>query len=904
MNPGPGKRRRGVEMAKKKKIEPQVGGGKAESYKHPTADSPMRPEVGTQPQFKKKKPPKTYRYDSSLSPQLDWDTNPAREYGEALIGKILNAKSIEEAKHAASQLKAMSQPFLNWTGKAERLSFDVPTLPLFIHERLSTKAIIETIRDRKRQGELFDLLHQEQKRPATEQVLKAYEHRDKWVNRMILGDSLVVMNSLLDYEGLAGKVQMIYMDPPYGINYGSNFQPFIKKRDVKHNDDDHITREPEMVQAYRDTWELGAHSYLTYLKDRVLLSRELLADTGSIFIQISDANLHHVRELLDEVYGPNNFQAIIAFKTSSPLGSKGLAQSYDFIIWYAKNSEKMKFRPLFKERDITSDKEWRFIDDPETELGYRKLSDEEFRSLKSYKGIFRRRKLESSGFTESCTFTFNLNGKQCKPFGGKSWATNKNGIEVLKSKSRLFLLGNSPYFKQYFSDFPYQNIDNCWNDQPSAEARVYVVQTATKFIQRCMLMTTDPGDLVIDPTCGSGSTALVAESWGRRWITIDTSRVPLALARQRLLCSSYPYYQLKNETLGPAGGFVYERMANKYGEEVGGVIPHLTLGSIANNETPEEEIVVDKPGQVKAITRVTGPFVFEATIPTPVDYGNDGEEASKATIVEEYESFTDRMLEILRRSPSLHLEGNKEIKLKDLRRPTKTLALSAEAISINGKDRRVALLFGPESGAVSHQAVYSAIQEAHMKGYEQLIVIGFAIEPNARMTIDQCEEAVGISAIYVQATPDLMMGDLLKTMRSSQIFSVCGLPEFHIKKSKSKQKDTPETFQVFLEGLDTFDPTTMEVVSRKGDDVPAWFLDTDYNGLVFHVDQAFFPKTGAWESLKKALKGIYDESTWDHLAGADSAPFEAGEQKQVAVKVIDERGNELIAVKSLKEALQ
>ncbi len=859
----------------------------------------MRPEVGTQSQFKKKKPPKNYKFDSSLSPLMEWDMSGSRELGEVLISEILAATSIEDAKGAAAKLKSLSKPFLNWTGKAERLSFDVPTLPLFIHERLSTKAIIETIRDRKRQSDLFDKSHQQERRPATEQVLKAYEHRDKWVNRMILGDSVVVMNSLLEYEGMAGKVQMIYIDPPYGVNYGSNFQPFVKKRDVKHGDDDHITREPEMVQAYRDTWELGTHSYLTYLRDRLLLSRDLLHESGSIFVQISDINLHHVRELLDEVFGPENFQGIIAFKTSSPLGSKGLAQAYDFLIWYSKDKERMKFRPLFKKRDISDDKEWRFIDDPKNPLGYRKLSDEEFKNLKSYQGVFRRRKLESSGFTESCTFTFELFGKQCKPFGGKSWATNREGIETLKKKNRLFLLGSSPYFKQYFTDFPYQNLDNCWNDQPSAESRFYVVQTATKFIQRCMLMTTDPGDLVLDPTCGSGSTAVVAETWGRRWITIDTSRVPLALARQRLLCASYPYYTLRSEEAGPGGGFVYERKTNKHGEEVGGVIPHVTLGSIANNETPEEEIIVDNPDLQKNITRVSGPFVFEATIPTPIDYLAEEPNEQQQ---ENAESFADRMLEILRRSPILRVEGNKQIKLKDIRRPTKTLALSGEAVSINGKDRRVALLFGPESGAVSDKAVYAAIQEAHVKGYEQLVVIGFAIEPNARVTIKQCEEVTGIPAMYVQATPDILMGDLLKTMRSSQVFSVCGLPEFSIRKTKAKGKDSVETFSVKLDGLDTFDPATMEASSTKADDVPAWFLDTDYNGLVFHVDQAFFPKTGAWESLSKALKDVYDESIWDHLAGTTSSAFEAGTNRQVAVKVIDARGNELIAVKNLNEA--
>src|ERR1035437_9188952 len=293
-----------------------VTGNPAKSYQHPESDSPMRPDIGTQAQFKKKKEPKKYRYDSSLSPAMEFDgQNPAREQGEALIRQIFEAKSLEKAKEAADKLRRISKPFLNWAGKAERLSFDVPTMPLFVHERLSTKAILETLRGHKIVDQ-FDLFGDPQ-HPIADQVLRAYEHRDKWVNRMILGDSLVVMNSLLGYESLGGQVQMIYMDPPYGVKFGSNFQPFIRKRDVSHNDDADMTREPEMVQAYRDTWELGLHSYLTYLRDRLLLARELLAPSGSVFVQISDENLHHVREVMDEIFGAESLCAVIPFKKTS-----------------------------------------------------------------------------------------------------------------------------------------------------------------------------------------------------------------------------------------------------------------------------------------------------------------------------------------------------------------------------------------------------------------------------------------------------------------------------------------------------------------------------------------------------------------------------------------------------------
>lgn len=331
----------------------------------------MRPEVGTQAQFKKKKPPKIYRYDSSLSPALDWDAkNPAREQGEALIKQVLDAKTLEEAKAAASKLKSLSKSFLNWAGKAERLSFDVPTLPLFIHERLSTKAIIETLAGHKtdKQEDMFALFGDPQ-HSITDQVLKAYEFQDNWTNRMILGDSLVVMNSLLHYEGMGGQVQMIYMDPPYGVKFGSNFQPFVRKRDVSHNDDEDMTREPEMVQAYRDTWELGLHSYLTYLRDRLLLARDLLTPNGSIFVQISDENLHHVREVMDEVFGPENGVVTIVLKKKGATTPTDPVN--DFILWYTKDKERAKsrFTQIFdKRRDPEDDPKFNTLISAEGEM--------------------------------------------------------------------------------------------------------------------------------------------------------------------------------------------------------------------------------------------------------------------------------------------------------------------------------------------------------------------------------------------------------------------------------------------------------------------------------------------------------------------------------------------------------
>jgi adenine-specific DNA-methyltransferase len=906
-------------MAKKRPQKPQATPA-PEIYKHKEATVALRPDVGTQAQFKQHKQSERYRYDSSLSPALEWDgQNSAREQGEALIAKILAlsdkikaARSDEERdtattalQEAARRLKALGKPFLNWAGKVERLAFDVPTLPLFVHERLSTEAIIRTLVGHRKsavvQRTLFELFADPQ-RSIADQVLKAYEYRDQWTNRMILGDSLVVMNSLLHFENLGGQVQMIYMDPPYGIKYGSNFQPFVRRRDVKHNDDDDLTREPEMVQAYRDTWEIGLHSYLTCMRDRLLLCRELLASSGSVFVQISDDNLHHVREVMDEVLGEENLLAVIPFrKKTMPLGAKHIEQMSDFIYWYAKDRENTRWRRLFVRESAAPDNDWCWYESPDKSR--HRMTKDQVRNpslLPDGARIYRLKSLEPSGTNESGQFDYTFEGEVYKPPRG-GWGTGPESLDALAKARRIQPKGELLNYVLFFDDYPVSPLTAPWNDTVGPQDKRYCVQTSEEVLKRCLLMTTNPGDLVLDPTCGSGTTAYVAEQWGRRWITVDVSRVPLALARQRLLTATFSWYELKDEERGPAGGFVYKRKQNRKGEEVGGIVPHITLKSIANSEPPAEEVLVDRPETNDKITRVTGPFTFEAMIPTPMDLNTA---ADQPTAPAEVQNQGSRMLEVLRRSPVLRLDGNRTITLHNIRPPAKSLSLSAEALVKNGNDKAVAFVFGPENSAVSEKLVKQAAFEARAKSFTHLYVIGFAIQPHARQLVDQCEAVMDIPATYVQATPDLLMGDLLKNMRSSQIFSVCGLPEIDLRPLKKNAKNSDLKYEVELVGLDVFDPTTMETQHRHGNDVPAWFLDTDYNDLCFHICQAFFPRTSAWDNLKKALKGDYSESVWDHLAGTVSAPFAAGEHRQIAVKVIDDRGNELVVVKSLQEAVK
>ncbi|MBS0349011.1 MAG: site-specific DNA-methyltransferase, partial [Proteobacteria bacterium] len=350
-------------MATRRSTSNSATNAQTTDYQH-SQEATQRPDVGVQDQFTTKKPPKTYRYDSSLDPALSWDENRDRDLAEWLIGLVQRSAAEGEAavfaapqvwagggvqvqslKAAADLLKALSQPFLNWAGKAERHQIDVPTVPLFVHERHSTKAILDGIKSRKAKGTTLDLFG-DGGLDVTDK-LDAYEHKGPWQNRMILGDSLQIMNSLMEFEGLGGQIQMIFMDPPYGVKFGSNFQPFVRKKDVRHGGDDDMTREPEMVKAYRDTWELGLHSYLTYLRDRLLVARDLLSASGSIFIQISDENIHHVREVLDEVFGASNFCSQIAFQTTTGRGAGMLDNTFDSLLWYAKDKENAKYRQLF-----------------------------------------------------------------------------------------------------------------------------------------------------------------------------------------------------------------------------------------------------------------------------------------------------------------------------------------------------------------------------------------------------------------------------------------------------------------------------------------------------------------------------------------------------------------------------
>ena len=484
-------------------------------------------------------------------------------------------------------------PQLVWRGKDQQDGADllVDAPPIYIQEKVHPKALIDdlkrgTARRARAADPQPDLFADFNGLPEGPERTEFYRHEQNWSNRMILGDSLNVMAGIAEREGLRGSVQCIYFDPPYGIKFNSNFQWSTTSRDVKDGKAEHITREPEQVKAFRDTWRDGIHSYLAYLRDRLTVARDLLTDSGSIFVQIGDENVHRVRAVMDEVFGEENFVAQITVRVKSPLKVSDLARTTDFLLWYSKLKEVLKFRQPRIPKNLDSHPEFSMALLPNGTVSNRSKI-----SLEENARFFTAQNLASSGYTQSCMYNFEINGLVFKYPKGKSWKTHNEGMVRLQKSSRLQPLKTSLRWRYFFDDAPSEVITDIWQDTFAASDKTYVVQTSDSVIQRCILMTTDPGDLVLDPTCGSGTTAYVAEQWGRRWITIDTSRVALTLARTRIMGARYPYYLLADSDTGHQKEAELQRRAHiptsTYGDIRHGFVyervPHITLKSIANN---------------------------------------------------------------------------------------------------------------------------------------------------------------------------------------------------------------------------------------------------------------------------------------------------------------------------------
>jgi adenine-specific DNA-methyltransferase len=819
-------------------------------------------------------------------------------------------------------------PQLQWAGKAERLSFDVDTVSLHVHERIDPRSIIEAVRKKNGNNyEQMSLFSAQDENPPLREAVEFYKHRHNWSNRLIAGDSLLVMNSLIEKEGLAGQVQMIYLDPPYGIKYGSNFQPFVNKRDVKDGKDEDLSGEPETIKAFRDTWELGLHSYLTYLRDRLLLARELLNDSGSCFIQISDENLHHVKELMDEIFGTENFVSIITYKKTTGNRSVLIDNINDYLIWYSKSRSNIKFRRLFTEKKLLDDQNRKFFLDNPNQAKYDKITIADAIKLDKYEKLFYTSRLtsQSKGGDDS-NKPITIDGKTFSP-GSSYWRTPLKGIENIKKANRLFTEAGNLLFKVFLTDFPYSRIPNLWDDILGADDLRYVVQTATKTITRCMLMTTDPGDLVFDPTCGSGTTASVAEQWGRRWITCDTSRVAITLAKQRIMTSLFDFYQLAHSEEGVGSGFKYK------------TVPHTTLKSVANNESAVIETLYDNPFIDNSKHRVTGPFTVEA-VPSLAVRSLDDVEIGKGKEVNADNSIV-RSGETLRQSEwrqELMRTGirgkNKQIITFTRVEPfsgAKWLHADAETLpeaksknlfekenqmSFDDQPQRVVISFGPEHSPLEQRQVELAIEEAaHLVPKPKMIVFAaFQFDPEAAKDIDETKFP-GVTLLKVQMNTDLLTDDLKKNRSSNESFWLIGSPDVIVKKTKEKipapylsgkaqkgYEGEQTLYHVEVLGFDYYNTKTGNIESGGKDRIAMWMLDTDYDGRSLFPRQVFFPMAGekdGWARLAKNLKAELDEELIEAYRGTSSLPFEAGEYKRVAVKIVDDRGIESLKIVEL-----
>lgn len=831
-------------------------------------------------------------------------------------------------------------PQLVWRGKDELDGEDlaVPAVPIYIQEKIDPRAIVENLRDTAGADEpepeltLFDDFDGFEDLDPIEKI-DFYKHEGNWQNRMILGDSLVVMASLAEKENLRGKVQMVFMDPPYGIKFGSNWQVSTRKRDVRDGKVEDANREPEVVKAFRDTWELGIHSYLTYLRDRLAVARDLLTETGSVFVQIGSENVHLVRAVMDEVFGAENFASLVSFKTTSGAGSFAggtnvLASVNNYLVWYARNIEVVKYRQLFKGKAVGAEGggQYTWIEEPDGSR--RRMTGEERAQAAPPPGrVFRPAPFTSqtTRIGQTTVFPVEIDGSPYLP-GKGGWKTNRAGVERLRDASRLLPIGKTLTYVRYLDDFPAFPLNNLWDDTTTsgfADPKVYVVQTNTKVIERCVLMTTDPGDLVLDPTCGSGTSAFAAEQWGRRWITTDTSRVALALARTRLMSARYPYYLLADSAEGavkeseisgsavaaaPASedvrkGFVYRR------------VPHVTLKSIANNEEivpgmdrdsinaaiarrADSEALVDQPYTDPKRVRVTGRFTVESL--SPHRMLAESPEDDLVAPDPETVQFETMILDNLRKAGVQNTYKGEKLAFDRLEPLPggEWVQADGEFSEDDGTTRRVAVSIGPEFGTVGSEQVALAAQEA-TRGipFDVLLVTGFAFDPNAwakakEINPDVAERSLGrLRVLLVRANPDLAMGDeLLKKTGAGNLFMVFGEPDIDIRKSDGE-------VTVEVKGLDVYDPTTGQVRSASTADIAAWFIDTNYDGTSFFVRHAYF--TGGqkpYESLAKTLRAEIDADAWASLYSTTSRPFPPPESGKIAVKVINHYGDEVMQV--------
>ncbi len=758
------------------------------------------------------------------------------------------------------------------------------------------------------QGSLFE---QPGENPPLRQAIEFYRHAHNWSNRLIAGDSLLVMNSLLHKEGMGGDVQTVYIDPPYGIKYGSNFQPFTNKREVTDGKGTHLSGEPETIRAFRDTWELGIHSYLSYLRDRLSLARELMAESGSCFVQIGDENVHRVALVMDEIFGAKNRMATITFATASSSSTKYLPEIGDYLLWYAKDKTRIKYHQLYEQLDragvVEHFSSYVMVETPGQPP--RKLRSEERFDPDEYlpvgSRLFRSQGLFSQGrSTTGRSDSYRWEGRIYSCPDTLHWSVSSEGLDHLAQLGRLYSANPtaSLQWKWYENEVPGRQINNIWHRKMYPHDKRYVVQTANSVVQRCLLMTSDPGDLVFDPTCGSGTTAYVAEQWGRRWITCDTSRVALALARQRLMTATFDYYTLAHPDEGVVSGFVYEK------------VPKVSAASLAYDEPPQHTVLYDRPERNRAKHRVTGPFTVEA-VPAPTVLSFDaplGDLAAEGDTGGEpppgagpaADNSVARTGETAR-----HTQWIDELKAAGVRAKwgqriafTRLEPLANPHLHAVGEAepglRRVAVAFGPEHAPLEPRRVELAIEQARTLVPEPGLVVfaAFQFDPEAAKDIDETVWP-GVELLRVEMNSDLQTDDLKGGRTANESFWLVGQPEVEATRLDDGR------YRVEVLGFDYFDVSTGEHVSGDAEEIAVWMLDTDYDGRSLFPHQVFFPsdgRKGGWVKLARALKASLDERLMSAYAGTVSLPFEAGGNRRAAVKIVDTRGVESLRIVELE----
>jgi adenine-specific DNA-methyltransferase len=851
--------------------------------------------------------------------------------------------------------RPLYEPQLVWRGKedldlAEHLEGNAP--PIYIQEKIDPRVLVENLRRTAGRPEdepelmLFDSFDG---LPELD-LVEFYRHQANWSNRMILGDSLGVMASLAERETLRGRVQMIYIDPPYGIKFNSNWQVSARKRDVKDGRMEDATREVEQIKAFRDTWEYGINSYLTYLRDRLMVAKELLTESGSVFVQIGDENVHLARSLMDEIFGSGNFVSQITVKKTAGATAVLLPGTSDYVLWYASDLELVKYRPVYRLKAFggIGAGAYDMLELPDGTRRRQTLAERsEVEPLPTGAKAFRNQILTSQGQGRTkgegaaSWFSVLVDGEEYRPSMQARWKTNERGMSRLVAARRVAVTGKSLAYVRFLDDFPAFPLTNLWEDTQSGSGmdKIYVVQTSAKVVERCMLMCTDPGDLVLDPTCGSGTTAFVAEQWGRRWITIDTSRVALALARQRIMGARFPYYLLADSPVGRAKesalmaiplppaetnndirhGFVYER------------VQHVTLKSIANNPDitegmsredidaaikrhAEYELLYDKPYSDNRRIRVAGPFTVESLSPHRslafAGSAVDGTGATNSETDEEVShgdsSFEQTVIANLRAAGIQNGRKNERLTFDTVESYAAAYiqAVGAREDAPEGTPKRVGITIGPQYGTVGPSYIKDAAREANRAGEVDLLcVLAFAFDPQVLGTSDEyvtsdegfanvaAERRLGrVPVLLVRMNADLLMGEELKKTGAGNLFTVFGEPDIEIKADGDE-------LRVLLHGVDVYDPNTGETRSNDTDQIALWMVDTAYNGESFFVRHCYF--TGGqdpYARLKRALRADIDEDSWASLYATESRPFARPDTGRVAVKVINDYGDEVMKV--------